>query len=260
MNLSFEEGLGEPYISSPQKIRVLSEHWVSTQLYCPNCGHYYIERYPNNRAVADFFCSNCTEDYELKSQKAQMGGRIVDGAYRTMIERLNGARIPNFLLLCYELKTLAVLSLVIIPKHFFVPDIIEKRKPLPPTARRAGWVGCNILLQQIPHSGRIFLVRDKIASPKAQVLAQWQRTLFLREQKDVNARGWLLSVMRCIEKLDRNIFSLEEVYAFEDELRQSYPGNRHIREKIRQQLQVLRDRGYLEFLGKGIYRLVGKGG
>jgi type II restriction enzyme len=258
MHLSFQEGLAEPYVSSPQKIRILSEHWVSTQLYCPNCGHLHLDRYANNRPVADFFCTNCAEDYELKSQKTKMGGRVVDGAYRTMIERLNQARVPNFLLLCYELKTLAVLSLVLIPKHFFVPDIIQERRPLSPLARRAGWVGCNILLQKIPHSGRIFLVRNKILSPKAQVLAEWQRTLFLREQKDINARGWLVSVMRCIEKINRTTFSLNEVYAFEGELHQSFPGNQHVRQKIRQQLQVLRDRGYLDFVDRGVYRLRGQ--
>ena len=41
-----------------------------------------------------------------------------------------------------------------VPKHFFVPDIIEKRKPLAETARRAGWIGCNIVLKNIPNEGR----------------------------------------------------------------------------------------------------------
>jgi hypothetical protein len=31
----------------------------------------------------------------------------------------------------------------------------------------------------------------------------------------------------------------------------------HIKEKIHQQLQVLRDKGYIEFAGKGAYRLTG---
>lgn len=258
MDLSFEARLAEPYRSPAQKIRVLSERWVSTQLYCPGCGHVDLTKYPNNQPAADFFCVRCKEDYELKSQKERIGTRVVDGAYRTMIERLNGSRNPNFLLLSYELKALAVRSLIIVPKHFFVPDIIEKRKPLSPSARRAGWVGCNILLQKIPQSGRIFLVKDSIVSPKADVLAEWRKTLFLREQKDAGAKGWLLSVMRCVEKLDRNTFSLEDVYAFEDELKIAYPGNRHVREKIRQQLQILRDKGYLDFVGRGTYRLVGK--
>ncbi|MGI0085759.1 MAG: DpnI domain-containing protein, partial [Nitrososphaerales archaeon] len=33
------------------------------------------------------------------------------------------------------------------------------------------------------------------------------------------------------------------------------PNNAHIRDKIRQQLQVLRDMGLIEFLGSGSYRL-----
>lgn len=32
------------------------------------------------------------------------------------------------------------------------------------------------------------------------------------------------------------------------------PANRHVRDKIRQQLQVLRDLGLLEFLGAGSYK------
>ncbi len=31
--------------------------------------------------------------------------------------------------------------------------------------------------------------------------------------------------------------------------------NRHVRDKIRQQLQILRDLGFVEFLGSGRYRL-----
>ncbi|WP_420022339.1 hypothetical protein [Brevundimonas subvibrioides] len=33
-----------------------------------------------------------------------------------------------------------------------------------------------------------------------------------------------------------------------------YPGNHNVRPKIRQQLQVLRDRGWLAFNGRGTYR------
>jgi len=38
-------------------------------------------------------------------------------------------------------------------------------------------------------------------------------------------------------------------------LRKKYPDNQHIKDKVRQQLQVLRDRGYLEFTSRGNYRL-----
>ena len=43
-------------------------------------------------------------------------------------------------------------------------------------------------------------------------------------------------------------------YALEDNLSRLHPANRHVRDKIRQQLQILRDLGLLEFLGGG-YRL-----
>jgi len=74
-----------------------------------------------------------------------------------MIERLESANNPNFFFLNYDLKDLSVLNFLVIPKHFFVPSIIEKRKALSQTARRAGWVGCNILLQSIRKLEKYFL-------------------------------------------------------------------------------------------------------
>jgi type II restriction enzyme len=257
MDLSFQAALADPYRSVSQKIKNLSEHWVSQQVYCPNCGQPYISCYGNNRPVADFYCSHCREDYELKSQARIFGPRVVDGAYRTMMERLKGSRNPNLFLMHYDPKGLSVRNLLVIPKYFFVPEVIEERRPLSPMARRAGWIGCYISLLGIPHAGRIFLIRNGVVEQQSEVLAKWQKILFLREQKDVRAKGWLLSVMRCIEKMGKSTFTLEEMYRFEGVLRETYPSNRHIKEKIRQKLQVLRDKGYLEFLGRGVYQLVG---
>ena len=61
--------------------------------------------------------------------------------------------------------------------------------------------------------------------------------------------------MMCVDKLGRKDFSLDDVYTFEKELNKKHPDNRHIKDKIRQQLQVLRDKGYLEFTSRGNYRL-----
>lgn len=255
MNLSFDTKLADNYTSQSQKIRVLTEDWVDRQAYCPNCGHLDIDKYGNNKPVADFFCSNCREDYELKSKKDSVGTKILDGAYRTMIERLESTHNPNFFLLNYDLSNFSVLNFFVIPKHFFVPDIIEKRKALSPTARRAGWVGCNILLQSIPQTGKIFFVQDGRIEPKEKVLAGWKKTLFLREEKEISAKGWLLDIMNCIEKLENKEFALDEIYAFESLLSKKHPENKHIKDKIRQQLQILRDKGYLEFTERGHYRL-----
>jgi type II restriction enzyme len=256
MNLSFEIKLADKYESQSQKIRVLTEHWVDNQVFCPSCGHLEINKYENNKPVADFFCSNCREDYELKSKREVVGNKIVDGAYRTMIERLQDSHNPNLFLLNYDLKKFEVLNFLVIPKHFFVPEIIEKRKPLSQTAIRAGWIGCNILLENIPETGKIFFVKNKVIKQKEKVLAEWRKTLFLRGEKELSAKSWLIDVMMCIEKLGAKEFSLNDVYEFENVLSNKHPYNRHIKAKIRQQLQFLRDKGYLEFVERGHYRLV----
>ena len=49
-------------------------------------------------------------------------------------------------------------------------------------------------------------------------------------------------------------FELADVYAHEEQLAGLHPDKRHVRDRIRQQLQVLRDMGRLEFLGGGRYR------
>lgn len=255
MNLFLKTKLADQYTNTSQKIRIMTEDWVEKQAYCPNCGHLNMDKYENNKPVADFFCSNCREDYELKSKKDFIGTKIVDGAYRTMVERLQSTNNPNFFFLNYDLSNFSVLNFLVIPKHFFVPDIIEKRKALSSTARRAGWIGCNILLQSIPQTGKIFFVKNRQIKPRENVIANWQKTLFLREEKEMGAKGWLLDIMNCVEKIGLKEFSLDKIYAFENLLNKKYPDNKHIKDKIRQQLQILRDKGYLEFTSRGNYRL-----
>ncbi len=168
--------------------------------------------------------------------------------------RLVASNNPNLLLMNYDRKSLAVVNLFIVPKHFFVRNIIEERKPLAATARRAGWIGSNILLGKIPEIGKIHVVRNSIIRPKEAVLEEWQKTLFLRSES-LEARGWLLDVMKCVESLGKRDFTLDEVYAFDRHLGDLYPGNQNVRPKICQQLQYLRDRGFIEFVSRGHYRL-----
>lgn len=254
MNLNLNIKTAELYNSASQKVRIFTENWVDKQVYCPNCGN-SISHYENNRPVADFFCLSCKEEYELKSKKNSISSKIVDGAYRTMIERLQSNNNPNFFLLNYNVKNFKILNFFVIPKHFFIPQIIEKRKPLSASARRAGWIGCNILLQSIPQTGKIFFIKDSLVEPKNKVLNEWQKTLFLREEKETKAKGWLLDIMSCIDNIGSKDFSLKEIYAFESILSKKHPDNRHIKDKIRQQLQILRDKGYLKFVIKGTYRV-----
>jgi hypothetical protein len=240
MKLGFEE-TQTPYLSGSQSARAWTEQWVHNQVYCPNCGGAKIDAFPNNSPVADFFCANCNEEYELKSQKVAFRDKILDGAFRTKCERLAANNNPSLFLLNYDLKLLSVKDFFVVPKHFFVREIIEERKPLSATARRAGWIGSKILLNRIPDAGKIFIVRAGLPAPKDAVLSKWKQTLFLRDQAP-EARGWLIEVMKCVEAIGKRDFQIDDIYAFENRLGQLYPENRNVRAKIRQQLQFLRDR------------------
>ena len=255
MDLHFDSTVGNQYHSGTQLARVLTESWVEKNMYCPRCGSLKLNHFPNNRPVADFYCPNCYSQFELKSKTGALGSRINDGAYETMIGRITSNENPDFFFMSYSRQELQVQNFIIIPKYFFVPDIIEKRKPLADTARRAGWVGCNILIERIPVQGRIPIVENGIASSPAKVVEKVNKTLNL-QTKDIEARGWLLDTLNCVNSIRSDTFTLDDMYAYELVLSQKHPNNRHVKDKIRQQLQMLRDKGYIEFVSRGHYRKI----
>ena len=254
MNLQIDTRAANGYHSHSQIGRVISERWVQNQLYCPFCGEDKLEPYENNRPVADFHCTRCNEQFELKSKNGKETLRIVDGAYATMIQRITSDENPNFLLMFYSGAPLQVQQLILVPKYFLSTDMVQKRKPLPENARRAGWVGCNLHLDRVPDDGMIRIVENGRETERREVLTIAKRTRFLSSFAQ-DRRGWLLDTIQCIQRIAKPVFTLEEVYAFTEELSLKYPLNHHIRDKLRQQLQLLRDHGYVEFLGNGLYRI-----
>jgi len=64
---------------------------------------------------------------------------------------------------------------------------------------------------------------------------------------------WPVAVSFLIAPLGES-FTLPEVYAVADPIRLAFPKNKHIEAKIRQSLQILRDRGHVAFAGNGRYR------
>lgn len=252
MRLSFDTSLSEKYNSSAQKIRVMSESWLGDNMYCPNCGNPRISHLTNNSPVADFQCDNCGEIYELKSKNGNLGKKIADGAYSTMIERITSDSNPDLFLLQYS-ESLSVTELLLIPRFFFVPDIIEKRKPLAATARRHGWIGCNILFGEIPQQGKISVIQNSRILDRQNVIQNYDRIKQLRT-KSIDSRGWLLDVLSCINDIQKTEFTLSDVYGYVEVLQKKHINNNNVEAKIRQQLQFLRDKGFIEFLGKGQYR------
>lgn len=90
-----------------------------------------------------------------------------------MIERITSISNPDLFVMQYT-KEYQVLNLLVVPKFFFTPEIIEKRKPLSENARRAGWIGCNILISDIPKQGKILIVDRQHLRNKEDVINDYK--------------------------------------------------------------------------------------
>ena len=159
MHLFLDKNLAANYQSPSQVARVLTESWLQQNIYCPSCGNEAIESFQNNQPVADFFCSQCHEEYELKSkQGTSIGNKVADGAYHTMLERIAAKNNPSFFFLCYRKTDLAVQHLIVIPKHFFTPNIIMPRAKGLPTRPTPELVKMIEALSDFSRSGNNALV------------------------------------------------------------------------------------------------------
>ena len=252
MNLQCRVDLAIRYKAAPQIARVLTEDWCSRELYCPACDSDRLTRSKPNSPAIDFECAKCEQLFQLKGLKNWNPKKVVDAGYEAMIRAIRADRTPNLLLLQYSSAWL-VQNLMLIPRMFFSESVIEK-KPLGPNARRAGWIGCNILLSEIPSDGKITMISAGLPLNKEQVRGEFSRVKDLSKVPP-SLRGWTLDVLSAIRRLGKQDFSLKEVYEFESELKALHPRNENIRPKIRQQLQVLRDLGMIKFAGDAHYLL-----
>ena len=241
----------DKYKSKSQISRVVTEKWTKENLLCPNCGNTLIQYSPNTK-VYDFYCSRCKERFQLKSSSKAFTTSILGAAYKTTLQSLREGRHPSLILLRYDPNKKLVANLSILHRACITTSCLKPRNPLQPSARRHGWQGCLYVVDQIPKLGRISIIDNGTILPKNEVIRQWYAaTKFL----DIAfaKRGWLTDLLTCIDQL-YNIFSLDQVYRFEDKLAELHKNNHNIRPKIRQQLQQLRDLGVIEFLRPGVYR------
>jgi type II restriction enzyme len=253
MNLQCRVDLATKYKAGSQIARVLTEDWCSREVYCPACDSNRLTGSKPNSPAIDFECAKCRQPFQLKGLKNWNPKKVVDAGYEAMISAIRADKTPNLLLLQYSSAWL-VQNLVLIPRMFFSESVIEKRKPLGANARRAGWVGCNILLREIPSDGKITMISAGVPLNKEQVRSEFSRIKGLSKVPP-SLRGWTLDVLSAIRRLGKQDFSLKELYEFEPELKALHPRNENIRPKIRQQLQVLRDLGMIKFAGEGRYLL-----
>jgi type II restriction enzyme len=101
---------------------------------------------------------------------------------------------------------------------------------------------------------RISIVSEGNPRTPHEVRRSYERLRPL-EKLQLEKRGWTLDVLQVVQAPGKIDFTLADVYAHAEDLASLHPQNAHIRDKIRQQLQVLRDLGFLSFLGDGSYHL-----
>ena len=257
MYLELDPTLAASYKSPSQIARVVTEHWAADNLFCLACSSDELTSLPNNARVEDYHCPSCSARYQLKSKSGPFGRSVQNSAYGPKMRAIEEGKAPHYAFLQYSRETWQVTDLFVIPSHFFSPAIIEERPPLPAWARRAGWVGSNILLQALAPEARLQVVVDGAIRPPAEARVAWQRFAFLAT--DQSARGgWGADVLTSVLTLQRELgaaeFTLQAFYQrFGAELQQLHPGNRNVQAKIRQQLQILRENGVLDFLEPGRY-------
>ena len=175
MNLHLPTAGLEGYKSASQRARIGTEAWGAHNFFCPVCKSPRLDIASRNTAAVDYFCPKCDSPFQLKSQSKPFGNRIVDAAYSEMKRAILSDRTPNLYVLHYDLTQWAVRTVILIPHFAFALSAIECRPPLGPGARRAGWIGCNILLHKIPPDARIPIVQSGEARAASEVRRAYKR-------------------------------------------------------------------------------------
>lgn len=225
-------------------------------MYCAACDSGSLSPERTGTKVVDFKCPRCVERYQLKSQGRRLGNQVRDAAYEPLAQEIASDSAPNFLFMHYDPTRWRVRTLQLVPRHFLSLSTIVKQNPLRDAAKRHGHILCNIMLSRLPTDARIRIVSDgDVVSPDV-VRRDWERFAFLR-MKPHDDRGWTADVLACVRRIRRPTFTTKEFYAeFSRELADLHRHNLHVEDKIRQQLQVLRDRGILRFVTRGTYRQI----
>ena len=98
-------------------------------------------------------------------------------------------------------------DLILVPKYFFTPDILRIRRALSSHARRAGYIGSVIMYSDIPEQGKISVIESHTELDKNTVMRNYMRAIRLKVE-NINLRGWLMDIMRCVDRIKHETFSL----------------------------------------------------
>lgn len=247
-----------PKKDTQQLIKAITEHWTTNNIFCPICWS-ALDKHKIDKPINDLFCIDCKNDFELKASKWKFSKKLPAWSYEKAIEAIDTKPMHLFILKYSEDFTIT--NFLVVPKYFFTSKVIIRR----PNALkgRPNYFMSDIDFSNIPESWKIHYISNWTYKTRTEIIKEWDKVKFLEKIKDWKwdekweAKWWLLDIMLCIEKLNKKEFHLKELNIFLDELQLKHPKNNFIKDKIRQKLQKLRDKWYLEFIDwKWNYRVL----
>lgn len=158
------------FVSQAQAARLALETWASFNLYCLNCDRNDLEQLPDNTPVADFECFACESRYQLKGKNGRLGKQIPGAAYRPTVEAIRAGTLPDHVLVEFDTRFGTVVFVDAFPGRLITEERVLPRKPLSSTARRAGWQGCNIIVEGL---GRVRIV-EPAGLDRSHVRGKWK--------------------------------------------------------------------------------------
>ena len=150
ISLHFDPTLAAKYTSRSQMARVSMETWAELNLYCLTCQSDRLKKLPDNTPLADFSCPSCNREYQLKAKNGRFASTVPGAEYRNMVAAARATEVPEYFLAEYDTRWAMLMWVRAIPGARITEERVIARRPLSATARRAGWVGCNINVEGIP--------------------------------------------------------------------------------------------------------------
>ena len=224
--------------------RDVAEVWGEHNLYCPNCPSPRLTRKAQDSS--DFLCPECGLQFQLKGQKTRFGADIADGVYDLTLHAVKNNDAPCFFFVHYDMPSWTVIDVLLVPGFAIPPSAIMKRKT-------GG--GCNITLSRISPDARIPIVSTIKASHSGDteciMISRMEEVRMkfkhLKPLADIPSkqRALALDVLNIIRRLKKTEFTSADFHPFEGELEKLHPDQTNLRDKIRKELLVLRDAGFL---------------
>lgn len=118
---------------------------------CPICNNKELVKYKTNQKAKDVRCENCMSQFQIKAskynKKQHSSLKLLGAEYKTTCSSIKENNV-HYLVLMYSVSAgdKYIINDIYFVNHTDITDrCVIPRKPLSPTARRAGWQGCNLV-------------------------------------------------------------------------------------------------------------------